>query len=48
MTTKQINDYCKLDIETSKVLKQAINTLNLSARAYYRVVKLARTIADLE
>ncbi len=48
MTTKQINTFCKLDIETTKVLKQAVNTLNLSARAYYRVIKLARTIADLD
>jgi len=48
MTTKQINTYCKLDLETTKVLKQAVTSLNLSARAYYRVIKLARTIADLD
>ena len=48
MTTKQINTFCKLDLETTKVLKQAVNTLNLSARAYYRIIKLARTIADLD
>ena len=48
MTTKQINKYCKLDEQSSQVLKQAVSNLNLSARAYYRVVKLARTIADLD
>jgi len=48
MTVKQINTFCKLDSETTKVLKQAINSLNLSARAYYRIIKLARTIADLD
>jgi len=48
MTTKQINTYCKLDLETTKVLKQAVTSLNLSARAYYRIIKLARTIADLD
>ena len=47
MSTKQINKYCKLDSETDIILKQAVSSLNLSARAYYRVVKLARTIADL-
>ncbi|PID87425.1 magnesium chelatase [Candidatus Gracilibacteria bacterium] len=48
MTTKEINKYCKLDDETDKLLKQAVNTMNLSARAYYRILKLARTIADLD
>ncbi len=47
MWTKQINKYCKLDSETEQILKQAINSLSLSARAYFRVLKLARTIADL-
>jgi magnesium chelatase family protein len=48
MTTKQINKFCKLDEQTNTVLKQAVTNLNLSARAYYRIVKLARTIADLD
>ena len=47
MWTKEINKYCKLDSETDAILKQAIYSLNLSARSYYRVIKLARTIADL-
>ena len=48
MWTKEINKFCKIDKEADKLLKQAINNLNLSARAYYRILKLARTIADLE
>ena len=48
MWTKDINKFCKLDEETDNVLKQAIKSLNLSARSYYRIIKLSRTIADLE
>ena len=48
MWTKEINKYCKLDRETDNILKQAVNSMNLSARSYYRVLKLSRTIADLE
>lgn len=47
MTTKEINKYCKLDEESDKILKIAIVNMNLSARGYYRVLKLSRTIADL-
>jgi len=48
MQTKEINKYCQLDKETDLILKQAVNNLNLSARAYFRILKLSRTIADLE
>lgn len=48
MTTKEINKYCKIDNDTDLILKQAVSSLNLSARAYYRILKLSRTIADLE
>lgn len=47
MTTKYINKYCQIDENTENILKIAINNMNLSARSYYRVLKLARTIADL-
>ena len=47
MSTKEINKYCILDDETDIILKQAVLNLNLSARAYYRILKLSRTIADL-
>ena len=47
MSTKEINKFCTLDETTNDILKQAVSSLNLSARAYYRILKLARTIADL-
>jgi len=48
MWTSEINIYCKLDKSSDILLKQAVTNLNMSARAYYRLLKLARTIADLE
>lgn len=43
-----IKKYCILDNETKDILKQAIDKINLSARSYFKVLKVARTIADLE
>ena len=48
MNTKQIREYCKLDDASKQLLKTAMERLNLSARAYDRILKVARTIADLE
>ncbi len=48
MTTKQIRSYCKLDMASMSLLKTAMDQLNLSARAYDRILKVSRTIADLE
>ena len=48
MSTKQIRKYCKLDDASLQLLKTAMERLNLSARAYDRILKVARTIADLE
>lgn len=47
LTTKEIDQYCAVDANGEALLKQAISRLNLSARAYHRVLKLARSIADL-
>ena len=47
MNTKQIREYCKLDDKSKSLLKNAMERLNLSARAYDRILKVARTIADL-
>jgi magnesium chelatase family protein len=48
MNTKQIRAYCRLDDASKSLLKNAMERLNLSARAYDRILKVARTIADLE
>lgn len=48
MSSKEVEKFCVLDDASDKMLKQAVNTMNLSARAYYRILKLSRTIADLE
>ena len=48
MSTKQLQVFCKLNPESQQLLKMAMTKLNLSARAYDRILKVARTIADLE
>lgn len=48
LTPRLIEKYCKLDKEGRKLLELAFNKLGLSARAYGRILKVARTIADLE
>ena len=48
LTPKLIDIYCKIDSKSSKLLQVAFENLHLSARAYNRILKVARTIADLE
>jgi magnesium chelatase family protein len=48
MNQLDIKKHCPLDKESKALLKSAAEKLDLSARAYYRMIKLARTIADLE
>ena len=48
MSSKQIREYCALDDASLQLLKTAMERLNLSARAYDRILKVARTIADLD
>ncbi len=47
LSVKEIDQHCALDTASENLLKQAISRLNLSARAYHRILKVARTIADL-
>jgi len=47
MGPKELKAFCELDETTKELLKMAMTDLNLSARAYDRIVKVARTIADL-
>lgn len=47
LTTHEIDRYCRLDSESEKVLRASMLKLHWSARAYHRVLKVARTIADL-
>jgi len=48
MTTSLLREYCHLEVESLTLLKKAMDRLNLSARAYDRILKVARTIADLD
>jgi magnesium chelatase family protein len=47
MSSKQLQKFCNLDKESREMLKMAMEKLNLSARAYDRILKVSRTIADL-
>jgi len=47
MRIEEIRQFCKLQDDGQSLLRSAMSQLNLSARAYHRILKLARTIADL-
>lgn len=48
MDSRDIKVFCHLDDACIELLKKAVDMLQLSARSYYRIIKLAQTIADLE
>ncbi|HOX41615.1 MAG TPA: YifB family Mg chelatase-like AAA ATPase [bacterium] len=48
MGAKEVKEFCKLDEEAEKMVALAVDSMKLSARVYHRILKLARTIADLE
>ena len=47
LTAKQVKEICKLSTAGKALLKNAVERLNLSSRAYERILKVSRTIADL-
>ena len=48
MGERELHDYCRLSAEGDGILRAAFDRMNLSARARGRIVKVARTIADLD
>jgi len=48
MTPAEVREFCQVEESAQSLLKAAMNQLNLSARAFHRILKLARTIADQE
>jgi magnesium chelatase family protein len=48
MRSRELQKYCPLSADAQDILKMAISDLNFSARAYDRIIKVARTIADLD
>jgi magnesium chelatase family protein len=48
MSNQQIEQHCKLDLDGDALLDRVMLQFNMSARAYHRILKLARTIADLD
>ena len=48
MGNNEVKLFCTIDLESEKLLKLAIERLNLSARSYFKILKISRTIADLE
>jgi magnesium chelatase family protein len=48
MTTRHLKQHCKLTQDSQELIRVAMSELNLSARAYDRILKVSRTIADLD
>ena len=47
MSNSQIEKYCNLKSDSKKLLVQAVEKFSLSTRAYFKIMKVARTIADI-
>ncbi|PIU74927.1 MAG: magnesium chelatase [Candidatus Portnoybacteria bacterium CG06_land_8_20_14_3_00_39_12] len=47
MGLQELKQFCRLDVPSANLLRQAVNQMHLSARGYHRVLKISRTIADL-
>lgn len=47
MSTRDVKNFCEISEDVRTVLTSAVSMMNLSARSYFKVIKIARTIADL-
>ncbi|WP_370738451.1 hypothetical protein [Photobacterium aquimaris] len=47
LSTRELDQYCGLSLQDAEFLENALHQLGLSIRAYHRIIKVARTIADL-
>lgn len=48
MTAREVDKYCILEKQAEEIIKKAVDQMNLSARSYHRLLKVGRTISDLE
>lgn len=48
MTQKMIKQFCKLDADSEKILEQAVDRFKLTGRGINKILKVARTISDLD
>ena len=48
LSGEMIKKYCEINLESQKLMKSAFSKLNLTIRGYYKILKIARTIADLD
>ena len=48
MSSRQVREYCTLDTEGMRILTSSVNEMGLSARAHDKVLRVSRTIADLD
>lgn len=48
LQVKDLNQYCGLDKEGERLMRHAFDTMNLTARTYHKILKVARTIADMD
>lgn len=48
MNNNEVEKYCALNNECEQIMRMAIRNLNLSMRTYHKILKVARTVADLD
>jgi magnesium chelatase family protein len=48
MGNRELKEFCNLDVKSQELVKMAVNNMHLSARGFNRILKLSRTIADLD